>query len=148
MVADRLLTYVVGEQIFSLGSIVYINWYSPTLLDLPPGPSGEVICDCDQANLWAAKVLDEGAKVSLHVYLRLFWRYWPNELPSRRQPYYELIMSNAMDIVDVMTVAGPAEVIHWDEQKDDREDLGQVFRQLFDIKNLRGSKGLELSAIR
>jgi hypothetical protein len=61
------------------------------------------------------------AKDNQHVYLRLFWLYWPDELPSGRQPYHganEFIMSNAMDIVDAMTVAGPAEVTHWDEQED------------------------------
>ena len=58
-------------------------------------------------------------------------------------------MSNAMDIVDAMTVAGPAEVTHWDEQEDEQEDLGQrFFRQFLDIKKLGGPKGSELSAIR
>ena len=33
-------------------------------------------------------------------------------------------MSNAIDIVDAMTVASPAEVIHWDEKKGELEDLG------------------------
>lgn len=33
-------------------------------------------------------------------------------------------MSNAIDIVDAMTVASPAEVIHWDEKKGEPEDLG------------------------
>jgi hypothetical protein len=58
-------------------------------------------------------------------------------------------MSNAMDIVDAMTVAGPAEVTHWDEQEDEQEDLGQrFFRQFLDIKKLGGAKGSEMSALR
>ena len=56
-------------------------------------------------------------------------------------------MSNAMDIVDAMTVAGPAEVTHWDEYRDEQEDLGQrFFRQFLDIKKI--AKGTELSALR
>jgi hypothetical protein len=44
-------------------------------------------------------------------------------------------MSNAMDIVDAMTVTGPAEITHWDEQEDGREDLGRrFFRQFLHIK--------------
>ena len=62
-------------------------------------------------------------------------------------------MSNAMDIVDAMTVAGPAEVTHWDEQEDEQEyeqeDLGRrFFRQFLDIRKLGGAKGSELSALR
>jgi hypothetical protein len=44
-------------------------------------------------------------------------------------PRGKFIMSNAMDIVNAMSVAGPAEVTHWDEQEDEQEDLGQWFLQ-------------------
>ena len=54
-------------------------------------------------------------------------------------------MSNAMDIVDARTGAGPAEVTHWMSRK---SIWDRFFRQFFDIKNLGGSKGSELSAIR
>ena len=144
--------HAVGEQKFSLNSIVYINRHSPAPPAPPPGSSEEVILDYDRANLWVAKVLEVRAKDNQHVYLRLFWLYWPDELPSGRKAYHganEFIMSNAMDIVDAMTVAGPAEVTQWKEEKDDQEDLGQrFFRQFLDIKKLGGAKGSELSAIR
>ncbi len=69
----------------------------------------------------------------------------------KRQPYHganEFIMSNAMDLVDAMTVAGPAEVKQWDEQNDEQDDLGQrFFRQFLDINKL-GAKGEALSEIR
>ena len=84
-------------------------------------------------------MLEVRAKDNQHVYLRVFWLYWPDELPHGRQPYHganELIMSNAMDIVDAMTVAAPAEVTQWDEEKDEQEDLGQrFFRQFLDRWN-------------
>jgi hypothetical protein len=146
----NLLICTVGEQKFSLGSIVYINRHSPAPPAPPPGSSEATILEYDRANLWVAKVLEVRAKDTQHVYLRLFWLYWPDELPNKRQPYHganELIMSNAMDIVDAMTVAGPAEVTHWDEYKDEQEDLGQrFFRQFLDIKKL--GKGIELSPLR
>ena len=142
----------VGEQKFSLGCIVYINRHSPAPPAPPSGSSEDTILEYDRANLWVAKVLEVRAKDNQHVYLRVFWLYWPDELPNGRQPYHganEFIMSNAMDIVDAMTVAAPAEVTQWDEEKDEQEDLGQrFFRQFLDIKKLGGPKGSELSAIR
>ena len=152
MIADNVLMFTVGEQKFSLGSTVYINRHSPAPPAPPPGSSEEAILDYDRTNLWVAKVLEVRAKDNQHVYLRLFWLYWPDELPSGRQAYHganEFVMSNAMDIVDAMTVAGPAEVTQWNEEKDEQEDLGQrFFRQFLDIKKLGGPKGSELSAIR
>jgi hypothetical protein len=44
----------------------------------------------------------------------------PDELPSERQPYHG---ANEF-IVDAMTVAGPAEVMHWDEQEGERRNMG------------------------
>lgn len=64
------------------------------------------------------------------------------------KPYHdanELTMSNAMDIMDARTVAGPAEVTHWMSRKTIRRIWD---RQLFDIKTFRGSKGSELPVIR
>src|SRR5271168_2867041 len=63
--------------------------------------------------------------------------YWPDELPNGRQKYHgdnELVMSNAMEIVDAMCVTAEAEVKQWDENNDEQEDLGPVFfRQFLDI---------------
>ena len=142
---------LVGEQKFSLGSIVYINRHSPAPPPPPQNASEAAILAYDRENLWVAKVLEVRALDNQHVYLRVFWLYWPDELPMKRQPYHganEFIMSNAMDIVDAMTVAGPAEVKQWDEQNDEQDDLGQrFFRQFLDINKL-GAKNEALSEIR
>src|SRR6266516_8122995 len=117
---NNLQMYTVGSEKFSRGSIVYINRHSPAPPAPPSGSSEDTILEYDRANLWVAKVLEVRAKDNQHVYLRLFWLYWTDELPNKRQPYHggnELIMSNAMDIVDAMTVAGPAEDTHWDEYR-------------------------------
>ena len=38
----------------------------------------------DEHNFWVAKVLEIRALDSQHVYLRVFWLYWPSELPGGR----------------------------------------------------------------
>lgn len=67
--------YIVGEEKFSLRSIVYINRYSPAPPAPPLGSSEAIILKYDRANLWVAKVLEVRAKDDQHVYLRLFWLY-------------------------------------------------------------------------
>ena len=82
-----------------------------------------------------ARVLEIRAQDEAHVYLRVYWMYWPDELPAGRQPYHgakELVASNHMEIVDAMTVSGRAHVKHWYELDED-EDLPDLFwRQKFD----------------
>jgi hypothetical protein len=74
-----------------------------------------------------------------HVYLRVCWLYRPEDLPGGRKPYHglnELIASNDMAIIDATTVDGRANVIHWQEQKDEGEVLNplQLFwRQTLDV---------------
>jgi hypothetical protein len=67
------------------------------------------------------KVLEVRAGDALHVYLRVYWMYWPEDLPGGRQPHHgdsELIASNHMDIIEALTVSDKAEVVHWDEDPD------------------------------
>ena len=129
-----------------------MNRHSPVPPPPPATSSEAAILEYDRANLWVAKVLEVRAADSQHVYLRVFWLYWPDELPMGRQPYHganELIMSNAMEIVDAMTVSSAAEVKRWHEDDDDREqdDLGEKFwRQFLDVQKLGISK-LSMSAL-
>jgi hypothetical protein len=148
MVADRLLTYIVGEQIFSLGSIVYINRYSPASPAPPFGSSEEIIRGYDQANLWWPKFLMELRRIA---YMPAYNCFGGTGQMSYQVPYHdanELIMSNAMDIVDAMTVVGPAKVTHWDEQKTIRGSGTDFSGSSSTFKTFRGSKGSELPAIR
>ena len=59
------------------------------------------------ADYWVAKILEIRASDEHHVYARIYWMYWPDELPqntvngkrtiSGRQPYHgqnELVASN------------------------------------------------------
>jgi hypothetical protein len=77
---NNLQMYTVGEEKFSLGSVVYINRHSPAPPAPSPGSSEATILEYDRAYLWVAKVLEVRAKDDQHVYLRLFWLYWPDEV--------------------------------------------------------------------
>lgn len=129
---------------------MYINKHAP-----PPEPPDNDASDAeilafDKKNLWVGQVLEVKAASSSEVWLRVFWLYWPEELPRGRQKYHgnqELIMSNHMELVDAKTVTGQAEINHWDE-KDEDQDVGQRFwRQFYDVQS-KDIKGGGLSTIR
>lgn len=101
--------FIVGKKSFGVGDYVYI-YHGDQLrgTQLDPALTGT----------WVAQVLEIRAADSYHVYLRLFWMYWPDELPGGRETYhgpYELIASNHMEIVDAMTVADKADVLHMED---------------------------------
>ncbi|KAK9478849.1 hypothetical protein V1514DRAFT_46831 [Lipomyces japonicus] len=118
--------FVVGSERFSIGDYVYVNHAhiqgSSAILTNPK-------------MYWIGRVLEIRAQDHMLVYIRVFWMYWPAELPEGREYYHgkkELIASNHMDIIDAMTVAGKAPVSHWKEQDDD-DKLSELFwRQSYD----------------
>ncbi|KAJ4118597.1 hypothetical protein NW765_017484 [Fusarium oxysporum] len=74
--------------------------------------------------------------------------YWPDELPvgtldgkktvQGRQPYHganELIASNHMDIINVVSVTGPATVNQWIESDDEEIKDALYWRQAYDCRN-------------
>lgn len=79
------------------------------------------------------------------VYVKVFWLYWPDELPGGRQPYHgkrELILSNHVDIIEAQTIATHAEVSFWDENDDSNKNILQerYWRQTLDLKKARDGK--------
>ncbi|KAH6632474.1 hypothetical protein F5144DRAFT_252554 [Chaetomium tenue] len=81
---------------------------------------------------WVSHILEIRASDEHHVYARACWMYWPDELPQGthdgrktiqgRQHYHginELIASNHMDIINVMSVASQARVKQWDGKNDE-----------------------------
>jgi len=117
----------VGTETFALNEYVFINHTNI--------PHGTDLSQIDDSKFWVARVLEIRAEDEAHVYLRVYWMYWPEELPGGRQYYHgakELVASNHMEIVDAMTVSGRANVKHWLELDED-EDLPDLFwRQKFD----------------
>ena len=93
------------------------------------------LTESEEQQFWVARVLEIRAVDEAHVYLRVYWLYWPEELPEGRQPYHgqkELIASNHMDIIDAMTVSGRAHVKHWMELDEDEELPELYWRQKYD----------------
>ncbi|KAF4978058.1 hypothetical protein FZEAL_5523 [Fusarium zealandicum] len=96
---------------------------------------------------WVARILEIRAADEHHVYARVYWMYWPDELPQGtqdgkkyvqgRQPYHganELIASNHMDVINVVSVTQPALVNQWIEA-DDEEILDALYwRQAFESR--------------
>jgi hypothetical protein len=74
--------------IYSLGQIVYVNRRMPP----PPAPPADASADkrleYDKENLWPGLISEFRAASQEKVYVRLFWLYWPEELPMGRQPYH------------------------------------------------------------
>ncbi|EWZ28451.1 uncharacterized protein FOBCDRAFT_251731 [Fusarium oxysporum Fo47] len=97
---------------------------------------------------WIARILEIRASDEHHVYARIYWMYWPDELPAGtldgkktvqgRQPYHganELIASNHMDIINVVSVTGPATVNQWIESDDEEIKDALYWRQVYDCRN-------------
>ncbi|OAA64974.1 Bromo adjacent region [Cordyceps fumosorosea ARSEF 2679] len=97
-------------------------------------------------DFWVARILEIRASDEHHVYARVFWMYSPDELPAAtmsgqktaagRQPHHginELIASNHMDIINVVSVVQCAQVKHWIES-DDEEQNALYWRQAFDCR--------------
>ncbi|KAK0630063.1 hypothetical protein B0T17DRAFT_209059 [Bombardia bombarda] len=96
---------------------------------------------------WVARILEIRASDEHHVYARVYWMYWPDELPQGthdnkrtvqgRQPYHginELIASNHMDIINVVSVTSPATVKQWFEENDEEIQNALYWRQAFDVR--------------
>lgn len=97
---------------------------------------------------WVARILEIRAADEHHVYARVYWMYWPDELPpgtldgkktvQGRQPYHgqnELIASNHMDVINVVSVTMPASVNQWIEADDEEIQDALYWRQAFDCRN-------------
>ncbi|KAK5630088.1 hypothetical protein RRF57_005803 [Xylaria bambusicola] len=98
---------------------------------------------------WVARILEIRASDEHHVYARVYWMYWPDELPAGtlegkkyiqgRQPYHgqnELIASNHMDVINVVSVTAQATVNQWDETNEDEVQQALYWRQAFDVRNM------------
>ncbi|KAH8905317.1 hypothetical protein BR93DRAFT_882374 [Coniochaeta sp. PMI_546] len=109
------------------------------------------------ADDWVARILEIRASDEHHVYARVFWMYWPDELPKNtrdgnklvkgRQPYHgsrELIASNHMDIINVVSVTSQAAVNHWLEENDAEIQENLYWRQALDIRTFELSSLLPI----
>lgn len=119
----------MGEETFTIHQYVYVNHSGIA--------HGEELSDAHPKMFWIARVLEIKAIDPEHVYLRVFWLYWPDELPDGAQPYHgknELVASNHMEILDAMTVTGRAEVQHWREDDEEEVPSELFWRQTYDCQ--------------
>jgi hypothetical protein len=141
------------EMVYSAGQIVYVNRFNP----VPPAPSPDATDDeklaYDKENLWVGLIAEFRAESPEKVYLRVFWLYWPEELPGGRQSYHgkkELVLSNHVDIVDAASIACHADVSHWDENDDSNATVlrERFWRQTYNLKKLLTDSHNVLSKLR
>ncbi|KAH0544186.1 hypothetical protein FGG08_001631 [Glutinoglossum americanum] len=118
--------FMIGEESFGVNQHVYVNHSD--------APQGTDLSDMDMHDFWVAKVLEIRALDAQHVYVRVVWYYWPDELPNGRSYYHgknELVASNHMEVIDAMTVTGRAHVQHWQENDEEEEVSGFFWRQKY-----------------
>ncbi|VTT61429.1 unnamed protein product, partial [Fusarium fujikuroi] len=95
-----------------------------------------------------ARILEIRALDEVHVYARIYWMYRPEDLPlgtvdgdkktQGRQPYHgvnELIASNHMDIINVVSIEGLAAVDEWIDSDTNKVPEDLYWRQEFDCRN-------------
>ncbi|KAK3500572.1 hypothetical protein B0T13DRAFT_224797 [Neurospora crassa] len=113
------------------------------------GPNDEATAPIQRRDTeWVARILEIRARDEHHVFARVYWMYWPDELPAKtrdrkkivegRQPYHgtgELIASNHMDIINVVSVTEPAIVKHWFEENDEETQDSLYWRQAYDVRS-------------
>ncbi|RMZ81213.1 hypothetical protein DV737_g2642, partial [Chaetothyriales sp. CBS 132003] len=128
---------------FPVDSFILVNRTYPPPAPPPADASKEQILHYQRTNMWVGKIREARAQSEHRVFLRVFWLYWPEELPGGPQVYHgqqELVLSNHVEVVEATTISGPAEVSHWDEQEDsdgdeDERPLYPLFwRQTLDLK--------------
>jgi len=103
----------------------------------------------DDKQFWIARVLEVRASSPASVYIRVFWMYWPSELPEGAQHYHgknELVASNHMEIIDATTISDKADVTHILEKEDAPTVTGLYWRQKFDFTSRKLSVSIFVSS--
>ena len=88
---------------------------------------------------WVARILEIRAIDGTKIYARIFWYYWPDEIPDEvsntDQGYHtskELLVSNHMEIIDVTTINSIATVEHTKEPSPQAAE-GLYWRHTFNV---------------
>ncbi|KAG7413236.1 Chromatin remodeling protein SHL [Fusarium oxysporum f. sp. raphani] len=143
----RYNSFILNENKYYSGAFVYVA-NELSIEKQKAQDNGKDICE--NKDEWVARILEIRASDEHHVYARVYWMYWPDELPAKtvdgkkevqgRQPYHgvnELIASNHMDIINVVSVTGLATVDQWIESHTKKLPEELYWRQAFDYRNLQ-----------
>ncbi|ETI26342.1 hypothetical protein G647_03119 [Cladophialophora carrionii CBS 160.54] len=138
---------------YSAGDIVYVNRRLPVPAPLSTDASTDERLAYDKENLWVGQIAEFRAASTNKVFVRVFWLYWPDELPMHRQPYHgnrELVMSNHVDIIEAQTIACHADISYWDEYDDSNKTVldERYWRQTYDVTKMLTAPHLALSKLR
>lgn len=102
-----------------------------------------------RVHCWVGRIQEVRAATAEDVYIRVFWLYWPDELPGGgRERYHgrqEVILSNHVDIVSSNVISSKVDVERWDEYNDEAAPVGELYyRQILDLNKTgrRGRAGL------
>jgi BAH domain len=133
------MTYCsVSNERFELNDTIFVNSLEHPEEDNKEDDDVPKTIDETDNSLWVAQVVEVRAQNAWNVFARIEWFYRPDELPLGRQPYHgkrEVIKSAVQDIISAHTVAGHADVTHWQEM-DDNQDAdgidGLFWRQTYD----------------
>lgn len=82
----RYAKAVIREETFSVGDYVFVN-HSPDLagagaIDTDDDSDAAEITPATWRNYWVGQLLEVKAKDATHVWVRVFWMYWPEEIPE------------------------------------------------------------------
>ncbi|TLD10340.1 hypothetical protein PgNI_06310 [Pyricularia grisea] len=135
-----------GVKYFSEGFIFVANESSIERIKATEN-KGQPVVKSNTDEDWVARILEIRASDEHHVYARVYWMYWPDELPEHtvdgkkfpkgRQPYHgraELIASNHMDVINVVSVTSQAQVNQMIENDDDDTQGALYWRQALDVR--------------
>ncbi|KAJ3495911.1 hypothetical protein NLG97_g3047 [Lecanicillium saksenae] len=130
----RYNSFVINPGKYTRGEFVFVA----NDKSIARGTLGEDLnAQVGLCNIWVAKILEIKAVDEHQVYARVCWMYSPNELPGGRRPYHgtnEVIASNHLDVINVLSIVGHAKVSHWIEADDDEVIDGLYWRQAFDCR--------------
>ncbi|CVL08164.1 uncharacterized protein FMAN_16255 [Fusarium mangiferae] len=98
----------------------------------------------EPGDYWVAYIIEIRASDKHHVYILVYWMYWPDELPlgarigrkvvQGRQPYHganELIASNCMEVINAASVTGPVIVKQLIESNNEEVQRALYWRQAY-----------------
>jgi hypothetical protein len=140
----------VNEVKFFPGHDILINRTHPPPPPLSDDASPAEALQYMKDHQYVARIQEIKAISEEGVYIRLFWYYWPHELPGGAQDYHgesEMILSNHADIMDATTVSGPAPIQEWTERDDSDSVLKSLYwRQTYDVTKMK-TKNRGLSAV-
>ncbi|KAG6008876.1 hypothetical protein E4U21_003687 [Claviceps maximensis] len=143
----RYNSFVLNGYKYAHDEFVYIANDTTIELEKTTGKNADGESLLQSTDYWVARILEVRASDELHVYARIYWMYSPDELPpgtvdgnktiAGRQPYHgqnELIASNHMDVINVVSVAMKATVHQWIESDDDEVQDALYWRQAFNFR--------------